>query len=463
MRLAVLGAGPGGYVAALKAARLGAQVTVIEDSEVGGACLNRGCIPTKTIITSCELLLKARELDKFGIELNGSVTPNLAGIMDRKNKVVGIQVKGIRGLFKSWGVTLKAGRGALTSAREIEVTAQDGSRETVVADKIIIATGSRPAQIPAFPFDHGNILSSTEALELTEIPRSMLIIGAGVIGSEFACVFSALDAEVTMVEMLDRVVATEDEEVSDLLERELKKKNIRIITGTGVEKIDRRDDGVRAFLPGGRELVAEKVLVSIGRAFNSDNIGLESAGVNRGSRGEITVNAKMETNVPGIYAVGDVTGVNLLAHVASAGGTVAAVNALGGDAAMDYAVVPAGIFTTPEIASVGLRERQAREQGLSYRTGRIQYRALGRAHVMGEITGFVKIIADASTDRILGGHIVGAHASDLIHELALAMRTGRTAREVAGTIHAHPTLAEVIREAAEDAHGEAIHVPKPSA
>ncbi len=463
MKLAVLGAGPGGYVAALKAARLGAQVTVIENAEVGGVCLNWGCIPTKTIVTSCELLSRAREMDKFGIELSGTVTPNLARIMDRKNKVVGIQVKGIRGLFKSWGVTLKTGRGVLTSAGAIEVTAQDGSRETVSADRIIIATGSRPAQIPAFPFDRRNILSSTDALELTEIPKSMLIIGAGVIGSEFACIFSALGTEVTMVEMLGRVVATEDEEVSDLLEHELKKKNIRVITGTGVEKIDRRDDGVHAFLPGGRELVVEKVLVSIGRAFNSDALGLESAGVSRGSRGEITVNARMETNVPGIYAVGDVTGVNLLAHIASAGGVVAARNAHGGDAKIDYRVVPACIFTSPEIASVGLREHQAKEQGLAYRIGRIQYRALGRSHVMGEITGFAKIIADASTDRILGGHIVGAHASDLIHELAFAMQTGRTAREVADTIHAHPTLSEVIREAAEDVHGEAVHVPKPSA
>ncbi len=460
MKLAVLGSGPGGYVAAIKAAQLNAEVTVIEDTEVGGTCLNRGCIPTKTMLASTELLSKSRELDKFGIELKGEIIPNLVKIIERKNKVVSTQVKGIRGLFKSWGVTLMEGRGVLTSPGEIEVKTKDGNSVKVEADAIIIATGSRPAQIPIFPFDGRIILSSTEALELTEIPKSLLIIGAGVIGCEFACLYRELGTEVTIAEMLPRAVATEDHEISELLERELKKKKISLITGIKVEKVQIKDDGIHAFLSDGKELVAEKVLVAIGRTYNSDHIGLEAAGVLKGGRGEIIVNNRMETNVPGVYAVGDVTGGPLLAHMASKEGIVAAKNIMGIDTAINYNVVPAAIFTSPEIASVGLREHQAAEKGLRYKTGHFQFRGLGKAHAIGEIAGFVKLIAEESSDKLIGAHIIGPHASDLIHEAALAIKAGLTAREVADTIHAHPTLAEGVMEAAEDLHGEAIHVPK---
>ena len=460
MKLAVLGSGPGGYVAAIKAAQLNAEVTVIEDTEVGGTCLNRGCIPTKAMLASSGLLSKSRELGAFGIELKGELIPNLAKIVERKNKVVGTQVKGIRGLFKSWGITLKEGRGVLTSPGEIEVTTKDGSIEKVGADAIIIATGSRPAQIPIFPFDGRNILSSTEALELSEIPKSLLIVGAGVIGCEFACLYRELGTEVTIVELLPRAVATEDHEISELLERELKKKKINLITEIRVARVEIKEDGVHAFLSDGRELAAEKVLVAIGRTFNSNNMGLESVGVRKGSRGEVLVNNRMETNVPGIYAVGDVTGGLLLAHMASKEGIVAAKNIMGISTTINYTVVPAAIFTTPEIGSVGLREYQAAEKGIKYRTGHFQFRGLGKAHAIGEIAGFVKLIAEDSSDRLIGAHIIGPHASDLIHEAALAMKAGLTVRDVADTIHAHPTLAEGVMEAAEDLHGEAIHVPK---
>lgn len=457
MRISILGAGPGGYVAALKAAQLGASVSIIEDSEVGGTCLNRGCIPTKTIIASTDLLSKIKDCNAFGLELNGNVIPDLVKIIERKNKVVGTLVKGIRGLFKNRNITLKEGRGVLKSPREIEVTSKDGSRETLGSDTVIIATGSRPAHIPLFPFDGKNIISSTEALELRDIPKSLIIVGAGVIGCEFACIFRELGTEVTIVEMLPRVVATEDMEISEQLERELKKKKIRLFTNIRVEKVEIKEDGVHAFLADGKELVAEKILVSIGRAFNSDNIGLENAGITKGSRGEIIVNNKMETNIPGIYAVGDVTGGLLLAHMASAEGLVAARNIMGEEASIDYTVVSAAIFTSPEIASVGLREHQAEEKGIQYRTGHFQFRSLGKAHAMGEISGFIKIISEVSSDRIIGAHIIGPHASDLIHEAALAMKAGLTAGDIAGMIHAHPTLAEGIKEAAEDVHGEAIH------
>lgn len=460
MRIIILGGGPAGYVGALKAAQLGAEVIVIEDTEVGGTCLNRGCIPTKTLIASSEALNKVKNCEDYGLELNGSVSPNIQKIIERKNKVISIQVKGIRSLFKSWGVNLIEGKGMLLSPEKVEVEKRDGTREVLGADRIIIATGSRPAQIPIFPFDGERILSSDDALNIKEIPKSLLIVGAGVIGCEFACIFSEFGTEITMVEMLPRAVSTEDTEISELLERELKKRKIKLFTGVSVNRVEGLTDGIHSYLSDGKEIVTEKVLVSIGRALNSDNIGLEAIGVRKGSRGEIIVNEMMETNISGIYAAGDVTGGILLAHVASREGIVAAINACGGNARMDYSVVPAAIFTSPEIASVGLREYQATERGINIRTGHFQFRALGKAHAMGEISGFIKIIADADNDRVLGCHIIGPHASDLIHEVALAMRIGIKAKDIAETIHAHPTLAEGIMEAAEDVHGEAIHVPK---
>lgn len=460
MRIAVIGGGPGGYVAALKAAQLGAQVTVVEQSEVGGTCLNWGCIPTKTLISSTEVLRNARKIADYGIDLNGSVSPNLTKIMARKDRVVSIQVKGIRALFKSWGVILLEGKGTLVSPERVEVEKKDGTRETVEAERVIIATGSRPAQIPLFPFDGRSIFSSDDAITIKEIPKSIMIVGAGIIGSEFACIFSELGTEVTMVEMLNRAVSTEDPEVSELLEREFKKKGIALMTGVSVTKVEKKDDGMHAFLSDGREIVTEKILVSVGRALNSEGIGIEALGIQKGKKGEIVVDEKMETAVKGIYAVGDVVGGMLLAHKASQEGIVAAHNACGRDMRMDYTVVPAAIFTSPEIASVGLREHEATERGIPFRTGRFLYRALGKAHAAGELAGFFKIIADPDSDRILGAHIMGSHASDLIHEIAVAMKAGLKARDVAGTIHVHPTFSEGIREAFEDLHGEAIHAAK---
>jgi len=460
VRLAVIGSGPGGYVAAIKAAQLGAEVTVIEDDGVGGTCLNRGCIPTKTMIASTDLLARVKELDNFGMQLRGEIVASLPRIMERKDKVVSTQVKGIKGLFKSWGITLKEGRGVLKSPTSVEVTSKQGGTEVVEADKIIIATGSRPAEIPAFPFDGKNIVSSTGALEFAEIPESLLIIGAGVIGSEFACIYRELGADITMAELLPRAVSTEDHEISELLEREFRKKKIKLLTGVKVEKVEAADDGVHASFSDGKEIVVEKVLVSVGRALNSENMGLEAVGVNKGKKGNIVVNNKMETNVAGVYAIGDVTGGILLAHVASKEGIVAVKNAMGIEAEMDYHAVPSAIFTSPEIASVGLREHEAVEKGIAFKTGHFQYRALGKAHAIGEITGFFKIISEEDTDKVLGVHIIGADASNLIHEAALALQAGLTSRDIAETIHAHPTLSEGMKEAAEDVHGEAIHVPK---
>ncbi|HEC97215.1 MAG TPA: dihydrolipoyl dehydrogenase [Nitrospirae bacterium] len=461
MRLLVIGAGPGGYVAALKAAQLGAEVTVVEDTEVGGTCLNRGCIPTKALVASAEAIHKARNLKDFGVDVSGEIVPNLSRIMERKNKVVSTQVKGIRSLFKSWGVALIEGKGMLLTPGKVEIQKKDGSVEIVETDKIVIATGSKPARIPIFPFDGEHILSSDDALNIKSIPKSLIIVGAGVIGCEFACIFRELGTEVTMVEMMPGAISTEDPEISRLLEKELKKKKIKLLTEVKVERVEGQHDGIHVGLAGGRELVAEKLLVSIGRSLNTEGIGLEAIGIKKGSRGEIEVNEHMETNIEGIYAIGDVTGGILLAHVASKEGIIAAYNACGIDKKIDYSVVPAAIFTSPEIASVGLREDQASEKGMDYITGHFQFRALGKAHAMGEISGFVKVIADKDTDRLLGVHIIGPHASDLIHEAAVAIKAGLKVRDIADTIHAHPTLSEGLMEAAEDVHGEAIHVPKP--
>jgi dihydrolipoamide dehydrogenase len=461
-KLTIIGAGPGGYVAAIRAVQKGAQVTIIEDDEVGGACLNWGCIPTKALIASAEALKRARNAAEFGIEVRGEVGYNLAKIRERKDKVVSTQVKGIRSLFTSWGVKLITGRGSLLSEDVVRSVQKDGTTQDIRSDKVILATGSRPAKLPGFSFDGETVLTSDDAVQMKNVPKSLLIIGAGIIGCEFAFLYRALGSEVIMVEMMPQALSTEDEDISALIERELKKAKIKLHTNVKVDGLEKSSDGTLTVrLSNGQEIRAEKILISIGRSMNSGNLGLETVGIETGKRGEIPVNEKMETIVPGVYAVGDVTGTVMLAHVASHQGLVAVENALGGSARMDYRVIPAGIFTMPEIGSVGLREKQAVEKGVRVKTGRFPYRGLGKAHAMGEITGMVKVIADEATDKVLGVHICGAHATDLIHEAALAIRLGATAKDLGRMIHAHPTLAEAVMEAAEDVHKMAIHIPKP--
>jgi dihydrolipoamide dehydrogenase len=461
IQLTIIGSGPGGYVAAIRAAQKGAQVTVVEEAEVGGACLNWGCIPTKTIIASAEALQHMQNAADFGVESAGAVSYNLEKIRERKNKVVSTQVKGIRGLFKSWGVAVIEGRGSLLSPDVVRVVQKDGKTMDVKSDRVIIATGSRPAAIPGIAFDNEQVISSNEAVQLKKIPKSLLIIGAGVIGSEFAFIYRTFGAEVTMVELLPRAISTEDEEMADILEREFKKSKIKLMTNVKVERVEQGADGMMtASLSNGKQVTTEMILVSIGRSMNSGGLGLKELGIGMGKRGEIIVNEKMETNVPGIYAIGDVTGKFMLAHVASRQGLVAVENALDGNEIMDYRVVPAGIFTMPEIGSVGLREKQAIEQGIKYRVGRFPYRALGKAHAMAEIVGMVKVVADEATDKVLGVHICGAHATDMVHEGALAIAMGATSKQLGNMIHAHPTLSEAMMEAAEDVHQMAIHVPR---
>jgi dihydrolipoamide dehydrogenase len=460
MRLAVLGAGPGGYVAAIRAAQAGADVTVIEDDQVGGTCLTRGCIPTKALVASAVMLANMRRSEEYGIEIRGEVIPNAAKIFERKNTIVHTLATGIRNLFKARRIALRQGHGRFVSSYEILVTGKDGSQQSVAFDRAIIATGSRPLQIAAFPFDGKRILSSDDAVNLNSIPKSLIIIGAGYIGCEYASIFRDLGSEVTVLEKLPVALSSEDAEISEILEREFKKKMIKLHTGVAVDKVVVNDGGVLITLRGGKELSAEKTLISVGREFNSSGIGIDEIGMTKGVCGEIIVNDKMETNISGIYAIGDVTGVMMLAHVASRQGCIAAKNAMGGDERIDYRVVPTAIFTSPEIASVGLREQQAKEKGITVKIGRFPFRVLGKAQAIGEIAGIIKILSDSVSDRVLGVHIIGPHASDLIHEAALAMRNGLTSKDIAETIHAHPTLSEGLKEAAEDVYGEAIHTLK---
>mgnify|MGYP003373133570 FL=1 len=469
--IAILGAGPGGYVAAIRAAQLGARVTVIENQALGGVCLNWGCIPSKALLSVVELGDKAKKAKDFGIQLTGPVTYDPAVMVARKNKVVSTLVKGIATLFKTWNIEHVEGTGELLDARTIRVTKPDGTETRVVADGVIIATGSSWPNLPLFPIDGTQIITSKQALDLSRIPVSLLIVGGGVEGCEFASLYSGLGTQVTLVELVPRLLPLEDEEISQMMERELKKRGVDIRTGVTVDQIVRQPDLVTAHLRDGLSLNVEQVLVSVGRGFNSRGIGLEKAGVQVGTRGEIVVNERMETNVPGVYAIGDVVGKAMLAHVASAQGKVAVENFMGRPRTIDYDVIPTGIFTLPEIGRVGLTEQQARDRCVaagkdpqqSVKVGRFRYGGLGKAQATGDIQGLLKVVADAESDRILGVHILGAHAADLVHEAALAMHLGATVSRVAEMIHAHPTLAEGLMEAMEDVHGHAIHLArKPS-
>ena len=464
--IAILGAGPGGYVAAIRAAQLGARVTVVEKEKLGGVCLNWGCIPSKTLLSVVELGDKLEKADELGLVLQAPAAYDLARMVSRKDKVVATLVKGIATLLKEWEIKHITGQGRLKTDRIIAVTQPDGTVVDIEADALVIATGSSWPNLPQFPIDGRQILTSQQMLDLTQIPVSLVIVGGGVEGCEFAALYSGLGTQVTVVELQSHVLPLEDEDISSTIERELKKRGVTVLTGTTVESLEGSSDTVTVRFNDGSAVSVEKLLVSVGRGFNSRGIGLEQVDVRVGPRGEILVDDRMETNKLGIYAIGDVTGKAMLAHVASTQGQVAVENILGHRQTINYDVIPAGIFTLPEIGRVGLTERQAREQAQrngknpdqSVKVGRFRYGGLGKALATGDTAGFFKVIAETTTDKILGVHILGAHAADLIHEATLAMQVGATVAQVAGMIHAHPTLAEGLMEAMEDARGSAIHV-----
>ena len=450
----VLGAGPGGYVAALRAAQRGAKVCLIEKDVVGGTCLNRGCIPSKALIHSAALWKRAKEGGAFGVNAS-QWNFDWGKAQSRKNDVVGAQVKGVYTLLGAAKVEVKRGVGSLADARTVQVSA-NGAAETVTGKAIILASGSEPAGIPGVEVDGERVLTSTEALQLPELPRTFLIVGGGVIGMEFASMLSSLGTQVTVVEMLPQILAMEDPMLARVLQGALQKQGVTVHVDTKVEKVERTPAGVRVQVNGNTSLEAERVLIAAGRRLNSHGIGLETVGV-KTEHGAIQVNERMETSISGLYAIGDVTGVSLLAHVASMQGLVAAANATGGRETMDYSAIPNCIYTDPEIASVGLSEPRAKEQGRAIKVGRFNFAALGKAMCIGETAGMVKVVADAQTDKVLGVGIVGPHATDIIAEGVLAVRHGLTVHQVAETIHSHPTLPEAVGEAMHDVHGQAIH------
>ncbi len=458
--IAILGAGPGGYVAAIRAAQRGAKVTVIDNQSLGGACLNWGCIPSKALLSVIELGEKLEKAHELGLQLSQPPAYVPAQMVERKNRVVGGLVKGIATLFKHWGVSHVQGTGRLVNDRTMQVSLADGTETSIQANALVIATGSSALPLPMFPVDGYDIMTSQEALEIPRVPERLLIIGGGVEGCEFASLYAGLGSQVTVVEMLPRLLPLEDEEISAFIERELKKRKVRIMVGNSVQSVDKTDAGMALELAGGERLVCDAVLVSVGRRCHTQGIGLEDVGVKLGTKGEIEVDDRLETNVPGVYAIGDVVGKAMLAHVASAQGKVAVDNIMGNAKTINYDVIPGGIFTLPEIGRVGLTEGQIRERGIAPKIGRYRYSALGKAHAVGDTVGLVKILADPQTDRVLGAHLVGAHAVDLVHEAALAMQLNAKACDVADMIHAHPTHAEALMEAFEDVEGIAVHLAR---
>jgi len=465
-RLVIIGAGPGGYVAALRAAQRGAAVTLVERDLIGGTCLNRGCIPTKALLASAEALARARAGEEFGFTVQGEIRPDLSRMRERKERVVSRLRSGVETLLKRAGVEVLQGTGRLLGPTSVEVALsrdQAGQTVRVEADRVIIATGSEPARLPMFDFDHPAILTSTEALDLTEIPASLLVVGAGVIGCEFASFFAELGTQVTMVEMLGQMLPQEDARVAKQFQAVFRKKGIQVLLKTRVESIVEYGEGwVTARLSDGSEVRAERVLVSVGRTPNTKGLGLEAAGVETDSRGYIVVDEYLGTTVPGVYAIGDVNGGLLLAHVASHEGLVAAHNALTDDPGArrmrDLRSTPSCTYASPEVASVGLSEEQAAEAGYEPVVGTYRFAALGKALALGEEVGFVQIVADKKTDQVLGASMMGPHVTDLIHEVAVAIHSRLTVRQLGETIHAHPTLAEAVMEAAHEVHGESVHV-----
>lgn len=456
-KIIIIGGGPGGYVAAIRAAQLGADVTVIEEDKIGGTCLNRGCIPTKAILASVQTLALFERAGQLGIEV-GKVVPNFSRMMERKNKIVSQLRGGIDYLLKANKVKVIKGKANFLNSHSICIETEAGRKE-LEGEKIIIASGSKPILLPFLDSNHPAVLTSEQALELKEVPESLLIIGAGVIGCEFASIFNPLGTKITMIEMMEQILPTEDKRVAQTMERIFKKKGINIFTSTKLEEItEYREDGITARLDRGEKIEAEKILICVGRSPRINDMGLEEFSLKISQKGTIVVNKKMETTQQGIYAIGDVVGGYLLAHVASEEGIIAAENATKLTSEIDYTSVPSCIFTSPEIGTVGLTPDEAEEEEIEVTIARFPFTACGKAHVMGETDGFVQLIVRESDHKILGGQIVGSHAADLVHEIALAIRWGLTAEQLSSTIHAHPTLSEAIMEAARKAEKKPIHL-----
>lgn len=462
MKIAILGGGPGGYVAAIRAAQLGADVTLIEKENLGGTCLNKGCIPTKVLLhTSEQLEIIKNDYKEIGINVT-NVEISWQQLQKRKEKIVRKLVGGVDGLLKNNKVTKLMGEGSFKNKNQITVKAADGSETAVDFDYAIVATGSKPVIIPLPGVKLPGVITSDEALSLDEVPKSMVIIGGGVIGAEFAAVYSALGCKVTIVEMLPNIVANMDKDIVQPLKEKFIKNGVEIYTDTKVVSISESSEGLlvnTTSQEGDKSFPAEKVLLSIGRKPVTDNIGLDNLGI-KTERNAIVVNKNMQTNIGNIYAIGDCNGGVMLAHVASAEGTVAVESIMNKKPQIDFKTIPYCVYTKPELAGVGLTEEQAKNKGYSIKVGVFPMYINGKAMIEGDTDGIVKYIADASTGEVLGLHMAGPRATDLIVEGALAIRLEATIEEIISTIHAHPTVGESLLEAAHAVYGNAIHIPK---
>ncbi len=460
--VAVIGGGPGGYVAAIRAAQLGLSTVCIEmDRTLGGTCVNVGCIPSKALLASSEHFDFARShAAEHGLVL-GEVRLDLARMLKRKDDVVGQNTKGIEFLFRKNKVAWLKGRGSLKPGNVVEVTGADGTTSTVRAKHVIIATGSVPIDLPFLRFDEERVLSNVGALRIPQVPRHLIVIGGGVIGLELGSVWRRLGAKVTVVELFPTILPGMDDDVVREADRTFRKQGLELRTGTRV--VGGRRDGDRVFVDvekdGATEtLEGDYVLVAVGRRPVLSGIDAAALGLAVGKRGELVVDDQMRTNLPGVFAVGDCVGGKLLAHKAEEEGVVAAEVIAGQAVHMHYKSIPSVVYTWPEIASVGLTEQEVKAAGRDYRVGKFPYSANGRARSMGETSGFVKFVADARTDELLGGHIIGPNASELIAEVVLGFEYRATSEDIGITVHAHPTLSEATKEAALAALGRALHI-----
>lgn len=459
--LIVVGSGPGGYVAAIRAAQLGMRVACVEkEATLGGTCLNVGCIPSKALLDSSELYHQAKDgLAVHGVGTSG-VTLDLPAMMARKDKVVKLGTSGLNTLFKKNKIEWVKGTARFVDARRLVV--RDGEREqTIAGTRILIATGSAPSALPAVPFDGERVVSSTEALTLPAVPKHLLVIGGGAIGLELGSVWLRLGAKVTVVEFLDRIVPLMDRQMGVALMKALQKQGMAFQLETAATKSERTADGMKVTVESKgktQEIEADVVLVSVGRRAHTDGLGAREIGVAFDERSRIVVNERFETSVAGVFAIGDVIAGPMLAHKAEEEGTAAAEMMAGHAGHVNYAAIPNVVYTWPELASVGLTEEEATQQGIPLAIGVCPFQANARARCLGETTGSVKMLADARTDRIVGVHVLGPRASDLIAEAAIAMEFGASSEDIARSVHAHPTLPEAIKEAALAVAKRAIHL-----
>lgn len=462
MKIVIIGGGPGGYVAAIRAAQLKAEVTLIEKEHIGGTCLNKGCIPTKVLLhTAGEFENVNKNFKDYGIKIAGAEL-DWEKLQKRKTKIVRKLVAGVDNLLKNNNVTKIMGMASFINKNQLKVKVSGGAETIVDFDYAIIATGSKPVIIPIPGVDLPGVITSDEALSLKEIPSSMVIIGGGVIGSEFAAVYSALGCKVTIIEMLPNIVANMDQDIVKPIKEKFKKSGIEVYTNTKVVSISESAEGLSVnTISDNKEqsFNAEKVLLSIGRKPVIDNLELENVSVET-NRGAVIVNKNMQTNVPNIYAIGDVTAGVMLAHVASAEGIVAVESIMNKKPSIDFKTIPYCVYTKPELAGVGLTEEQAKEKGYDVKTGLFPMNINGKAMIEAEQEGLVKYIIDSATKEVLGLHMSGPSATELIVEGALAVRLEATIDEITSTIHAHPTVAESLHEAAHAVHKNAIHIPK---